>query len=105
MEKEKEEISLDDVPCGDYYQMIYRLEDDEERQAYVYINVNPRIDENGQYHLITFRDMMDEIEKKHKKKISTFVMLSEFGLEGVVYRYNNYSDGKIYEWGTTKGYA
>ena len=98
-------MKLTDVPYGDYYRIIYHLKDDDNHEGYLYTDCNPRIDENGKYYEITFQDMMNEIEKKHNKKISNFVMLAESGLSGVVYRYNNYSDDKIYECGTTRGYA
>ena len=32
-------------------------------------------------------------------------MIAESGLDGVVYRYNNYGKGEIVECGTTRGYA
>lgn len=102
----KERIKLDDVPYGDYYHIIYHLEYDNNHEGYLYVNVNPQIDKNGKYYEITFRDMMNEIEKKHNKKISHFIMLAESGLDGVVYRYDCSVEGKeIYEWGTTRGYA
>ena len=96
-------ITLKDVPYGDYYQMIYYLENDSKPR--VYTNCNPHQDKQGKYYEITFQDMIDEIEKKHKKKISHFIMIAEFGLDGKIYRYGNYNKCELLECGTTKGYA
>ena len=96
-------MNLTDKPYGDYYQIIYFLVGD--NKEYAYTTGNPQIDEMGNYYEITFQDIINDIEAIHNKKISHFVMLAELGLSGVVYRYNNYSDGKIYECGTTRGYA
>lgn len=98
-----EKVNLTDVPYGDYYQMIYHIEKDDESR--IYINCNPHQDKKGKYYEISFKDMMDEIEKQNKSKISSFVMIAEFGLSGKVYRYNNYGNGELLEVGTTKGYA
>lgn len=101
--KAEEKEDLTDVPYGDYYQMIYHLQKDNKPR--VYINCNPHQHKNGEYYQITFKDMMKEIEAKNKSKISSFIMIAESGLDGVVYRYNNYGDGELLEVGTTKGYA
>ena len=96
-------MNLTDVPYGDHYQIIYRLEKD--NQARAYTNCNPHQCENGKYYEINFQDMMNEIEAKENSKISSFIMIAESGLDGVVYRYNNYGKGEIVEIGTTIGYA
>ena len=96
-------MNLTDVPYGDYYQIIYHLEKDNETR--VYTNCNPHQNEKGKYYEITFQDMMNEIEEKEKCKISSFTMLAESGLDGVVYRYNNCGKNEIIECGTTRGYA
>ena len=95
------DIKLTDVPYGDYYQIIYRLEKDNETR--VYTNYNPHLNKEGFYE-ITFQDMINEIEAKENCKISSFTMLAESGLEGVVYRYNS-KDNELYECGSTRGYA
>ena len=95
-------MNLTDVPYGDFYQIIYRLEKDNETR--IYTNFNPHLNEEGFYE-ITFQDMINEIESKEKDKISSFVMLAESGLDGVVYRYSNHNDNELYECGTTRGYA
>lgn len=97
------DIKIDDVPYGDYYQIIYYLKKDDKPRAY--IECNPHQDETGKYYEKTFKDIMNEIETKQQSKISHFVMLAESGLDGVVYRYNNYSQNEILEVGKTKGYA
>lgn len=96
-------MKLSDIPYGDYYQIIYRTKEDDKPR--VYITCNPHQDENGKYYEVTFEDIIKEIEEKNDCKISHFIMLAEFGLDGKVYRYNNHRTGELYECGETKGYA
>lgn len=96
-------VEITNVPYGDYYRILYHIKD--KIGVYAYENGNPHIDDKGKYYEITFEDMIKDIEKKSNGKISSFVMLAESGLSGVIYRYNNYGDGCIYECGTTEGYA
>lgn len=97
------EIKLTDKPYGDFYQIIYNLQKDNETR--VYINGNPHQDKKGKYYEISFQDIIDEIEAKHNAKVSHFTMIAEFGLSGKVYRYNNYGKGELLECGETRGYA
>ena len=96
-------IKLTDKPYGDYYQIIYSLQKDDEQRLYT--NCNPHQDEKGKYYEISFQDMIDEIEAKEHSKVSHFIMIAEFGLSGKVYRYNNYGKGELLECGETSGYA
>ncbi len=97
------EIKLTDKPYGDFYQIIYSLQKDNEIR--VYTNCNPHQDKKGKYYEISFQDMINEIEAKHNDKVSHFIMIAEFGLSGKVYRYNNYGENELLECGETRGYA
>lgn len=98
-----DKVKMNDVPFGDCYQVIYYLQSDNEPHAYE--TFNPQMDEKGNYYELTFKGIIEEIETKENKKVSHFIMIAESGLDGVVYRYNNYLQNEIIEVGTTRGYA
>ena len=97
------EIKLTDVPYGDSIYVIYYIKGIHEPK--IYNTISPIMTEEEDYYEQTFQDIFNEIETKENGEISHCMIIAESGLDGVVYRYNNYSDGKIYECGTTRGYA
>ena len=98
-----EEIKLTDVPYGDSIYVIYYIKG--KLNPKIYHTISPLLNDKQEFYEQTFQDIFNEIENKENGKISHCMIIAESGLDGVVYRYNNYSDGKIYECGTTRGYA
>ena len=96
-------MRLTDEPVGDSISIIYRLKG--EQKYRLFHDVMPRLDDNGNYYHLTFEEYINEIETQDNKKISHFTMLAEYGLEGHIYKYNNYGKMEIEETGTTRGYA
>lgn len=97
------ETKLTDLPYGDNIYVIYYIKGNHETKIYnIY---TPFLDDNLELYQPTFQDIFNRIETKENGKISHCMIIAEFGTDGVVYRYNNYSDGKIYECGSTRGYA
>lgn len=100
---EDERIKITDIPYGDGYIVVYTLEHESKKK--VYYTGNPRMDKNGKYYEVSFKDIMREIEQKEKKKVDSFIMIAESGLSGIIYRYNNYGGKELLIVGETKGYA
>lgn len=100
-----QEISVDNIPHGDSIYVIYYLSKEEKSKPQVHHIVFPLVNEKGEYYRMTFKEIFAEIESKEKDTISHCMIIAEFGLQGTIYRYNNYSDGQIYECGSTRGYA
>ena len=90
-------MGLNDYPEGDSIHIIYDLENEINNKLIEFI-----VEIEGR---ITFKEMFDKIEKKENKKISHCMIIAEYGLEGTIYRYNNYGQGEILISGHTKGYA
>lgn len=97
------EIKLTDIPYGDSIYVIYYIKGIHEPK--IYNTISPIMTEEEDYYELTFQDIFNEIENKENGKISHCMIIAESGLDGVVYRYNNYNKGEIIEVGTTRGYA
>ena len=100
-----QEINLNSIPFGDSIYVIYYLSKEKILNPKVHHIVFPLINEKREYYRMTFKEIYAEIESKEKNTISHCMVIAEFGLQGTIYRYNNYSDGQIYECGSTRGYA
>lgn len=97
------EVNIDSIPFGDSIYIIYYLK--RKKGCSLHFSVTPYIAENEKYYQPTFRELFTEIENEEKDTISHCMIIAEIGLQGTIYRYNNYGDNRIYECGTTRGYA
>ncbi len=98
-----EEIKPTNLPYGDSIYVIYYIKGIHEPK--IYNTISPIMTEEKDYYQQTFQGIFNKIENKENGKISHCMIIAESGLDGVVYRYINYSEGKIYECGTTRWYA
>ena len=91
------------MPYGDSIYVIYYIKGIHEPK--IYNTISPIMTEEKDYYELTFQDIFNKIETKENGEISHCMIISEFGLSGMVYRYNNYNKGEIIEVGSTRGYA